>query len=436
MATSAIHQPLQIVRHDSFVDVRVDQIVAAILIWANVFVCGADFRGQAGVEEFSIHWQILLRLGIAFVSGLAGLFWLFPKTYRDFLSGPGLLITLYCSWYGATLLFAVEMIYSFAALASLLGVLLFIPAAMRILGGAAMMRTVAFSLMCYIVGSWFAYIFIPSIGVYHEWVTADSQFDRMGGLGHPNELGLYSSFAILVFSGLAVSKQVRRGVAICCIGLAVITLMYCFSRTAVIACAFGLMFTLQKQLRTRAAIVVAVAAGCVLALIAFAVLGSGSADWKIEDSLIGLTKSGSTTELTTATGRTEIWAYGIGKIVESPLFGYGYCSGRFVMESHSYHCHNIVLNAALFGGFPGGLLLISILLYLAWSMFTRPEPVIDGLAACIMLGGMVDELIVSPSPSAAVFIWAMVVFWRQLGMQMQPKPGSPGQPEIMAARLV
>jgi len=425
MATSAIQQPLEFAGDTAFDYARIDRLVAAGLIWANVFLCGADFRGTAGVEEFSIHWQILLRLSIAFASGLAGLFWLFPKTYRDFLSGPGLLVTLYCAWYGVTLLFAVQPVYSFAAWASLTGVLLLIPSAMRILGGATLLRTAAFSVMCYIVGSWFAYLFVPSIGIYHEWVTETTQFDRMGGLGHPNELGMYCAFAILLFSGLLISGQVRRGIAIACIGLAAVTLMYCFSRTAVIACVFGLMFTLQQKIRTREFVVGAVAGCCVLALLAFLVIGSGSADWRIEDVLVKLTKSGSTTELTTATGRTEIWAYGIGKILESPLTGYGYCSGRFVMEFHSYHCHNIVLNAALYGGVISVLILVSILTYLLWSMFTRPVPAIDGLAACILLGGMVDELIVSPSPSAAVVIFATVVFWRHLGMNAEAANSGP-----------
>lgn len=423
MANSLTSQLLQIPRNDSLAAMPVAPMVCAALIWANVFVCGAYFRGQVDVQEFSIHWQIILRLGIAFASGLAGMFWLLPMTYRDFISGAGLLLTLYCVWYGVTMPFAVEMTFSLASWASLVGVILLIPAAMRILGGAAILKTIAFSLMCFLAGSWFVYLFVPGIGVYTEWVTESIQIVRMGGLGHPNSLGLYSAFAILVFSGLVVTNQIKRSVAIVCIVLAAITLGFCFSRTAAIACLFGLVFTFQDQLRTRKAVMVAVAIACVLAFISFVVLGSGSADWQINDMLVKSTKSGLTTELTTANGRTDIWAYGMERILDSPIFGYGYCSGRFVMEFHSFHCHNIVLNAALYGGLPSAMLLTFIMSYLVWSMFTQPVPAIDGLAACILLGGMFDELIVSAAPSAAIVIWTTLVFWRQLGMSFDASPG-------------
>lgn len=419
MSSTAIQHISEGAVYESGRSTAVAPLVATGLIWANVFLCGAYFRGQVGIEEFTIHWQILMRLGIACLSGLAGLFWLFHGTWRDFLSGPGLLITLYATWYGIALPFAIETTYSLAAWASLVSVLLLIPGAMRVLGGVAMLRTIAFALMCYIVGSWFVWQFVPSIGVYREWLTDDLQIERMGGLGHPNALGLYCAFAILVFVGLLAAKQVRKSVALLCIGLAAVTLIVCFSRTSMIACLFGLTITLQYWLRMRTTALIAVAGCLVLTLLVFVVLGSGNADWTLENLLLRFTKSGSINELTTATGRTEVWKYGVEKIAERPIFGYGYCSGRFVMEYYSYHCHNVVLNAALYGGIASGLLLLFILGYLAWSMFRHPVPAIDGLAACIMLGGMFDELIVSASPSAAVVIWITIVFWRQLGMSLE-----------------
>ncbi|MEZ6138773.1 MAG: O-antigen ligase family protein [Pirellulaceae bacterium] len=397
----------------------IDKLACWLLVVAVVFINAADFRGDTG-EEFRVHWQIYLRLLVAFICGCVGILYFIPKTFRDFLAGPGLFVSGYVAWYGATLVTSVDRSYCTAAWISLVGVLLIIPAAMRVLGGANYLSAVASGLTLYLIGSWIAYLFVPAVGVFQEQVTQTLVYERMGGLGHPNELGFYAAFTVLVYAGLATSGRLRWSIASCGMALGAATLLTCFSRTAMIACGFGLLFTLQMHLRQRGNAVAVFLALSLLTLVAFIAMGTGKLDWFVESALTKLTKSGSTEELSTATGRTEIWAYGIEQIKASPIVGYGYCSARFVMEEYSFHCHNIVLNALLFGGILSGGIVLGMILYLMRSLVVAPRPEIDGLVVCMLVGGMVDGLLGAPSPAATVLIWFSILLWRQLDMHLAP----------------
>lgn len=404
-----------------------ESLVCWCLVAAVVFVMGADFRGDTG-ERFTVHWQIYLRLLVAFVCGVVGLLLLFPKTYRDFVTWPGLLITAYVGWYALTLPLALNKGYSVAAWVSLLGVVILIPGAMRLLGGPRFLYAIAAGLVAYLVGSWVAYLYFPEIGVFNEQVTETEVFERMGGLGHPNELGFYSAYTVLIFAGLGVSRRMGWMLAGCGMLLGAVTLLGCFSRTATLVCCIGLVITLQDHLRLRGnAVATLLLAGCVT-LAGFFALGSGQLDWAVERAMKQVTKTGNTDELATATGRTEIWEYGLGQIAESPLYGYGYCSARFLMEDYSYHCHNIVLNAMMFGGIVSGILVGMMILCMLSGIFFAPRPEIDGLAAAMLAGGMVEGLLGAPSPAASIMIWMAILFWRQLDMRVAPERVPPFHP--------
>ena len=392
-----------------------DKVAAWGLVVSVVFINGADFRGDIG-EEFSVHWQILLRLGICLVCGFFGVLQMFPRSYRDFLTWPGLLVTAEILVYAASLVTSVAFTYSLAAWVSFTGVVLMIPSAMRLLGGHAYLSAILSGLMLYLVGSWIAYLVFPEIGVFKEYVTQTHYVERMGGLGHPNELGFMSAFTVIVLASLIVRKQISWSIGAIGIALAFATLLTCFSRTALLSCGVGLVVIFQSRLRQHGNVVF-IAAGIAFALfVGFLALGSGKLDWMVQDLVAKITKSGTVEELATATGRTDIWAVGIERILESPIIGYGYCSTRFIMEEHSYHAHNIVLNATLFGGVLSGAIMLGMILAHISSALVAPSVLIDGLAACMIVGGMVEGLLGAPSPAATILIWTSILFWRQLDM--------------------
>ncbi|MEZ6088977.1 MAG: hypothetical protein R3C05_13320 [Pirellulaceae bacterium] len=95
---------------------------------------------------------------------------------------------------------------------------------------------------------------------------------------------------------------------------------------------------------------------------------------------------------------------------------------RCVMEDHNDHCHNIVLNMSLCTGVVGGLLLMSILLYLGSMILREPRYEIDGLMGVILAGGLIDGMLFAPVPSASILILTSALVWRQLDMQLERLP--------------
>lgn len=392
---------------------------ASVLVVAIVFINAADFRGDVGGGDFKVHWQIYLRLLTCFCAGTFGAFML-PRAGREYLIWPGMLGLAYLILNAISVPFSVNPSYSLAAWVSLVGVVLFIPAAIHTLGKRRFLLSIFAGLCIYLVGSWIAYLFFPEIGVFHEQITQDDVFVRMGGLAHPNELGFYSAMTILLAAGLGMCRQLRPVVVMCVIALGAATLLTCFSRTAMVGTAVGLTVLWRNHLLNRGNSVVLTTLAAVFFLGIFVALSSGKLDWQVAELVTKLTKSGSTDELATATGRTEIWSYAISIIQESPLVGYGYCSARFVMEDYSYHGHNVVLNAMLYSGVLSGITVAAMILVMLRGILLMPRPEIDGIAACIILSGMLDGVIGAPSPAAGFTLWFTLLLWRQMTTAFEP----------------
>ncbi len=394
--------------------------IQAIACWTLVvliaFINGADFRGTTGAENFEVHWQIYLRLLVSVGSGAVAALLLFPRSYRDFFSWPGFTVTLSLVWYGVCIPFGIERVYCAAAWVCLTCVLVFVPTAMRVLGAWGIVSSVGVGVVMYVLGSWIAYFRYPEIGVFKEQITNTYALERMGGLGHPNELGFYCAFTILLFTVIGVTRRLPWIVIAPILLMAGLALFKCYSRTSMAVTAIGLVLVFQNQLRANIAIPIA---GVFLGVVvAFAAVASGKVDWMVEDLLSGVSKSGSSSELSSVTGRDEIWRYGIEQIEASPIFGYGYGAARFVMYNHSYHCHNVVLNAMMAGGVVAGILLVVQSLYVLWGMVFQPRFEVDGLAVCFLLGGVVEGLLSSTTPAAHFVIWTMILFWRPFNFSL------------------
>ncbi len=390
-----------------------EKLIYWTLPFLVVFFNSADFRGNTG-EQFEVHWQILLRLFICMLCGAFGALVLFPKTYRDFLSWPGLLLLIEVVLYGLSQLTSVQVSYTVAAWLSYICVVLMVPASMRILGGNDFLKSVFAGLVLYLIGSWIAYLVFPEVGVHKEYTTGSDSVQRMGGLGHPNELGIISAYTTLLAAGMLKTRRMHRLICLAAMALGFATLLTCFSRTATVCCMLGLAAVFRTELRRMGNAYfygLFAMAGCVAAYFA---IGLGWADIFLQNLVSKVTKSGSIDELSTATGRTDIWAEAFRLISESPALGYGYAGARFVMEDYSYHAHNIVLNAAVYAGIFASLVILAMIFVIVRGLLLRPDPVVDGLAVCMLSGGMLEGLLGAASPAASITIWICLLLWRSM----------------------
>ncbi len=391
--------------------------LVGVLVFSVVFFHSADFRGSTG-EEFTVHWQIYLRLLSCAACGFAGIVLLDRSLLPAYFRFPGMLFALQLAWIGMVLPFSINKGFSVASYVSLGCVTIFVPAAISVLGPTRFLRTVGAAFVTYLVGSWIVYIAFPSIGIFYEQVSKTDVFPRMGGLGHPNELGFFSACTVVLFAGLYYCRRVSFAVAAMVLLLGAATLITCFSRTSIILTAIGLATVYRREFFTAKFIISALLIAVITVGAAGVLYGSGKLDWMIADFGSKISKSGSSDELTTGTGRTEIWTYAIGKIGEKPLLGYGYASQRFVMEDHSYHCHNVFLNYCLSSGILAGVLYGWIALVLIYSIWRSPRPEVDGILMMMLIGGLTEGLLISPTPTANILLFLSGLLWRQMSMNI------------------
>jgi len=395
--------------------------IVACLLFAVVFINAADFRGDTG-EEFAVHWQIHLRLLVCAACGSIALL-LLHQSLSPFFTFPGMLIAAQIAWALIACIQSIDRTYSIVALVSLGSVVLLTPAAMRMLGGFRFLLIVGAGLVTFLLGSWVAYIAFPHIGVFNEQISNTEVFPRMGGLGHPNELGFYSACTVVLFAALHYCRRLPTSIAGAAVLLGLATVITCFSRTSIILMIIGLLVVYRREIMTEKFVLLGLIIGLILIPSVAYFYATGELDWIVAESLDKISKSGSSDELTTGTGRTEIWAYAIQKIGEQPLFGYGYGTARFVMVDHSFHCHNIFLNYCMASGILAGMMYLGLAMYLLYAMWVDPRPEIDGLLILILVGGLAEGLLISPVPTTQMLVFLAGTFWRQLDMNIERDRG-------------
>ena len=284
---------------------------------------------------------------------------------------------LFAGWAVLTIPFALNPIYSIAAVAALWCFVLVAPAMLYTLGHERFLQATLFALACYLVGSWFIYFAFPDLGRLED---VDGMI-RLGGLNHPNTTGRQSALTIALGLTAGLGGAVRWRYLLPLLMFALLTLFLTDSRTA--ACAAigaGMIIVLRKIDHASVYLLGYLAVVAVVFWIAFA-------PPEVTRIFSTFSRSGDAEEIVTLTGRTDLWRFALGKLAESPVFGYGYGGSRFVIADHywtTHHAHNVVLNTMLgtgacrrgafswpcSGGFfrePCFLLTISLMSYWRWS---------------------------------------------------------------------
>ncbi len=147
-------------------------------------------------------------------------------------------------------------------------------------------------------------------------------------------------------------------------------------------------------------------------------------------------RSGEANELSSLTGRVDIWGYAWNECLASPLVGYGYGASRFALQEdpnypfkfEANHAHNLWLNTVLTTGFPGALLLLAMVVHLLLMNLRRPSAVPSIALGLIVVSSVTEPLLYTPMPHAHMFIWLIAVFWQQMGMDTTPLPGIAATP--------
>ena len=274
-----------------------------------------------------------------------------------------------------TSLYSVSPATSFIETVSNLAAFLYLWGLQRQLGADRLVRALIASCVVLCGLSLVAYVAMPELGRMADWV--DGAFvptSRLSGVfGTANAAGAAAAIGVILtvlFSGLGPRRWTYWAILAPMLACLVLT----NNRMAVFAVALALAYVYL----TRGGVALKLAVGVLTAgVLALLIANFG-------DAILGsLSRSGSAEEITSATGRSRIWAVVLELWSQQPLFGYGEGSAKFILPKHpllfaaAAHAHNLYLNILFSGGIVGlGLFVTGLIMALRTAIARRDHALI------------------------------------------------------------
>ena len=405
--------------------------VLCVVLFAAAAFNPVEFKTDPTFDRANstVKWPTTVKLAIAAAATACGtigiLFSAGPR--RLLLSVPGLGLAFLGTVFVATSVFAKPEVATISRAASLIycGYLAFLATVVAHLGIKATVRCIVAGTIVYLIGTWVLYTVSPEMGRFYEPLAGGGTVSRMGGLGHPNHVARSAlSVGLVLYATLMSSppssrslildqtpdpSRVRRGPIVLVLLFIAATVFMTLSRTAALAGAAAAVWMVLDRLWGRAGIVLSAVtmAFAMTGVLAITLLtGTGPLS---EEGLRAMTKSGDIREITSITGRTEIWQEVFQRFQERPLVGWGFDSAPSVLSDHATACHNILLNMAFSSGILAAVLIV---LLLAWSFLlalTARQRWIRGLMAYVLICGLVEDTLFDAFPPALTLLWIVAM---------------------------
>jgi len=302
-----------------------------------LLVCGCTFMNlsnfSVGKDEVGLDFQVMVKLALIGLAGVYGLHGLAtrPRVQKMMGSFPVLWVAVIAFFYFLAVPFSITPLNSLVSAVSILCILLLTVTALDHLGVIKVFGAIVVGMALFIVGSWFVYFFVPSVGILAEALPEGKFAYRMSGLAHANTLGQYSGLTLVLIVVL-VSTYGYRSPLMYLLGLLALgALINCLSRTSVLATVVALSVGYRHVFFRRAYFKYFLLGGMLSLLLLLIACTQMDLGQKIMGKLAFLSKSGDTEELTTATGRSEIWSYAVYLISKQPLTGYGAATSKYFL---------------------------------------------------------------------------------------------------------
>lgn len=379
------------------------------LLCAMLVLNSATFRV---VDPFAVtfDWQSLARLAVLAL-GCGYAVFHFRLALGRLTRFPMAWLLLYIAWAWLALPGAIALNYAAAACLTLTSSALFTAVLLERTSGESIVKAVVATLAALSAVCWIAQFAWPELTNVLE-VLADIEPARwrLGGVMHANSLGAHCALAIgLLCVGRSVWKWPWRPIVLLTAYFSA-TMLATNSRTAVLTLGATLSF-----FAVRKAPVVLPLAGTALAS-AFLVGEWSGADWS--RPLAFLSREGTTDELTSLTGRTELWAMALDSIAQSPVWGWGFGCSRFVlfmgpMSVPALHPHNMFLDTMIETGIIGGLIHLAMVLALVRRLITNPCPFPDMILLLVVVMGMTEVPVFNQLPEAFTLTWMLALGWQR-----------------------
>lgn len=374
----------------------------------SIFLIDASFR-QRELTAASIDAQTLMKLfvwGGGLLIGLAHL-----RLARGMWRGALPWMLAYALLAFVTTTYSIIPSYTFGAGFALLSFLVFSIAIVVRLSEFQVIYASLIGLGIALLLAIVMYFISPNHGMA---IMEGGTVLRLAGLsGSPNNLGRIASLFVFMLLLLVLRGYWRWNdwrIPLLLV-VALFVLFQTQSRTALISAILALGYIM---VRGRPWLILSLAI-CSAVVALLWVIGDFV---KVSDIATLLSRTGKASEITTATGRTDIWAFVVQKISESPWFGYGYGSTRLLIPQGfqtfwgwtSTSAHNMMLQSLVTVGVLGTIPL-AIALGRQVLRLSQSSPLHDGILVYVIASGLFEAGAIGPAPNVLTLLWLVSIAW-------------------------
>lgn len=259
--------------------------------------------------------------------------------------------------------------------------------------------------------AWALYLFMPRYGVFPELLAGGLVVERLGGVAHPNSVSRTVFLATLFIFYLFRVNRISLKTAILLAMPCILAAWLAWSRTAIIAGMLAVFVLAFDRFRGRLGttfMVGVVTAGMMVVTGMFAL---GEEERMIDLVLSKIAKSGDAEEITSGTGRSEIWSFAIHLISERPIVGHGFNAAPIMMINHSQSTHNAVLHASLSGGVFAGGLMVCVLLWNLVTAIRTDNVLIKAMTIFLIISCLMEETVLETFPGPCTMCWLICSFY-------------------------
>lgn len=362
-----------------------------ILLFVNVFVIETMFR-QRSFTDKSIDLQVMIKMGLWLVTfvfcAILYRLWLKKLARIDNVFQIFLLIMIFISCF-----YAPNTLYSLAAVFSLLTVFSLLFLASSVLNNREIIFQIISGCTLVIALSIIVYYVDPDFGRMKEWHgNLHLPGKRMSGItGTPNTVGYISAMCLiaLYYYREYLPRPLPLGYLIV-VALNIFALVMSNSRTSMVALIGAI--TVAGILKLSPPRLAAFFIFICLTIVFFATVD-------LDSVFALLSRSGDPREITSGTGRSEIWKAVIALIGERPMFGWGYGSSTFILPAQREiigesvtSAHNAILQVILSIGFVGLIFFVLVMGTKVYYSFKSREPLNIAFIVFLLIDGMTEAI--------------------------------------------
>lgn len=368
---------------------RGNRVAVLLLVFVAVFLIQAIFRVRE-YEDKDIDFQVILKIavwvvaiGVAFVQA--------PRWLGAVLTPVNMTWIMLLLWLFATTAVSASPLYTAGSAFTVVACIVFSAYVFNVFEPFDVLATMVAAIVAFCLISIIVYFAVPEFGHYVYWLDGQRfTSPRLAGIsGSANNMGRMAAFGLVIMALYPREfYHLHRVWMPLCALVMTVSLIMTNSRTSmmIVGVTVVALFALNRRRFYLLAFAIA------LALISAAILLPMG-----DEVLMLLARHGKLEEVTSVTGRTDIW-YAVLKLSEvHPWTGYGYGSSVFVLPQHerqvgflTSHAHNLILQLLLTTGWVGVTLFTLSVIGVGLRAALTGDRVVLAMLAFVLLNGITE----------------------------------------------